>query len=101
MATRALTPVAQRQSRANVSARKAPGHERDWRQVLQSQDAEAIWQQLSILVRTVAPGHPAECDQITQELFLNLIATDRISHYLDNDYSDSEIRADLLEGLGE
>jgi len=54
----------------------------------------------SILVRTVAPGHPAECDQITQELFLNL-ATDRISHCLENDYSDSEIRADLLEALGE
>ena len=65
---------------ANVSARKTPGHARDWRQVLQSQDAEAIWQQLSIL---------------------NLIATDRISHYLENDYSDSEIRADLLEALGE
>jgi hypothetical protein len=101
MATRALTPVAQRQSRANVSARKAPGHARDWRQVLQSQDAEAIWQQLSILVRTIAPGNPAECDQITQELFLNLIAADRISHYLENNYSDSAIRADLLEALGE
>lgn len=100
MATRALTPVAQRQSRASVSARKTPGHARDWRQVLQSQDAEAIWQQLSILVRTVAPGHPAECDQITQELFLNLIVTDRISHYLDNEYSDSEIIADLREALG-
>jgi hypothetical protein len=101
MATRALTPVAQRQSRANVSARKTPGHERDWRSVLQSQDAEAIWQQLSILVRTVEPGHTAECDQITQELFLNLIVTNRISHYLENDYSDSEIRADLLEALSE
>jgi len=100
MATRALTPVAQRQSRANVSARKAPGHARNWRSVLQSQDAEAIWQQLSILVRTAATGHPAECDQITQELFLNLIATDRINHYLENGYSDSEIRADLLEALG-
>ena len=100
MATRALTPVAQRQSRANVSARKAPGHARNWRSVLQSQDAEAIWQQLSILVRTAATGHPAECDQITQELFLNLIATDRINHYLESGYSDSEIRADLLEALG-
>jgi hypothetical protein len=101
MATRALTPVAQRRSRASVSVKKAPGRARDWRQVLLSQDAEAIWQQLSILVRTVAPGHPAECDQLTQELFLNLLATDRISYYLEHDYSDSEIRADLLEALSE
>ena len=69
MATRALTSVAQRQSRANVSARKTPGHARDWRQVLQSQDAEAIWQQLSILVRPVAPGTPPSATKSRRNSF--------------------------------
>jgi hypothetical protein len=99
MATRALTPVAQRQSRANVSAKEAPGRERDWRQVFLSQDAQAIWHQLSVLVSTVVPGHSADHDLLTQELFLNLLATDRINYYIEHDYSDAEIRSDLIEFL--
>jgi hypothetical protein len=99
MATRALTPVAQRQSRANVSAKEAPGRERDWRQVFLSQDAQAIWHQLSVLVSTVVPGHSADHDLLTQELFLNLLATDRINYYIEHDYSDAEIRSDLIELL--
>ena len=99
MATRALTPVAQRRSRASVSARKAPGRGRDWRRVLLSQDAEAIWHRLSILVRAVAPDHPSGFDQLTQELFLNLLATDRVEFYFKQDYSDAEIRADLISML--
>ena len=99
MATRALTPVAQRRSRASVSARQAPGHGRDWREVLLSQDAEAIWHKLSIFVRAAAPDHAAGYEQLTQELFLHLLANDRISFYLEQDYSDSDIRADLLSAL--
>ena len=100
MATRALTPVAQRRSRARVSAGEAPGHGRDWRQVLLSQDAEAIWHKLSIFVRAAAPEHPAGYEQLTQELFLHLLANDRVNFYLQHDYSDSQIRADLLSFLG-
>lgn len=99
MATRALTPVAQRRSRASASARKTPGRERDWRQVLRSQDAEAIWHNLSILVRSAEPGDPASYDHRTQELFLHLLTADRISFYIEQDYSDSEIRAELLSIL--
>ncbi|HJZ67874.1 MAG TPA: hypothetical protein VKF81_07125 [Blastocatellia bacterium] len=99
MATRALTPVAQRRSRASVSARQAPGHRRDWRQVLLSQDAEAIRHKLSIFVRAAAGEDPAGYEQLTQELFLHLLAYDRFSFYLDEDYSDSDIRTDLLSIL--
>jgi hypothetical protein len=99
MATRALTPVAQRRGRDNVSARKALGRERDWRQVLLSQDAEAIWHKLSTLVRTTMPDHDGGFDPLTQELFLHLLATDRVSIYIDHGYSDSEITADLVSIL--
>ena len=99
MATRALTPVAQRRSRDNVSARKALGRGRDWRQVLLSQDAEAIWHKLSILVRTAIPDHTDGYEQLTQELFLHLLATDRVSFYIEGKYSDSEITADLISIL--
>ena len=101
MATRALTPVAQRHSRDNVSAKRAPGRGRDWRQVLQSQDAETIWQELSILVRSVPSDQTAGYEQVTQELFLRLLATDRLSFYLQQGYSDSDIREDLISILSE
>ena len=109
MATRALTPVAQRHSRDNVSAKRAPGRGRDWRQVLQSQDAEAIWQELSILVR-LTDWNPLTAhesvnergyEQITQELFLRLLTSDRFSFYLEQGYSDADIREDLITILNE
>ena len=99
MATRALTPVAQRRSRDYVSARKVLGRGRDWRQVLLSQDAEAIWHELFTLVRKAKPGHAAEYDQLTQQLFLELLATDRFTFYIEQGYSDSEINEDLMSIL--
>jgi hypothetical protein len=101
MATRALTPVAQRQRRDHASARTAPGRARDWRQVFLSQDAEAIWQELYVLVRSVASGQSNAHEEVTQGLFLNLLVTDRISLYIAQDYSDSEIREDLMSLLRE
>lgn len=101
MATRALTPVARRRGRDNVSVRKGPGRARDWRQVLLSQDAEVIWQELSILVRSAELDQSIGYEQLTQELFLHLLATDRFSFYLQQDYSDSDIRADLISILTE
>ena len=101
MATRVLTPVAQRRSRVNVSARKALGRERDWRQVLLSQDAEAIWHELSVLVRTAIPDHADGYEQLTQELFLHLLTTDRVSVYIEQNYCDSEINEDLVSILCE
>jgi len=101
MATRALTPVAQRQSRGKRVRKKDPGTRAG---LATGFTKSGCGSNLAATFDSGAPGsarHPAECDQITQELFLNLIATDRISHYLENDYSDSEIRADLLEALGE
>jgi hypothetical protein len=101
MATRALTPVAQRQNRRKRSARKAPGRSRDWRQVLLNQDAQAIWQELFILVQSAALDGSAADEQVTQELFLHLLSTDRFTFYIQQSYSDSDIREDLISILGE
>jgi hypothetical protein len=100
MATRALTPVAQRQSRDSASAREALGRVRDWRQVLLSQDAEAIWHQLSILVRSSGVQREGY-EQVAQQLFLQLLATDRLRFYIEENYSDLDIRTDLLSMLCE
>jgi len=101
MATRALTPVAQRQSRDSASARKALGRVRDWRQVLLSQDAEAIWRQLSILVQSSGVEREGGYEQVTQQLFLQVLATDRLRFYIERNYSDQDIRKDLLSMLCE
>lgn len=99
MATRALTPVAPRGSLDDVSERKASERRRGWRQVLLSQDAEAIWHKLSVLVRSASPDHANRYEQLTQDLFLELLASDRFSLYVERRYSDSEITADLLSIL--
>jgi hypothetical protein len=38
---------------------------------------------------------------VTQELFLHLLSTDRFTFYIQQSYSDSDIREDLISILGE
>lgn len=71
MATKALTPVARRASLDYVSANQASGREQDWRQILTSQDASAIWRELSILFQSSLSVNQSRCDQLTQEVFSN------------------------------
>jgi hypothetical protein len=99
MATKALTPVARRASRDYVSARQAFGREQDWRQILASQNATLIWHNLSILARAVATEDQSECDNLTQELFLHLLAAGRFQEYVEKNYSNEEIESDLLAVL--
>ena len=99
MATKALTYGAQRASRGRVSSQDAFKRGQDWRAVLISQDADAIWRKLHALVRSSPPCGTPDHDHRTQELFLHLLATDRLSLYLDREFSDEEIRRDLLSLL--
>jgi hypothetical protein len=99
MATKALTAVAPRASRNHVSARKAPAHGSDWREILIKQDAQAIWRKLSLLVRSALREHPDNYDSITQDIFLFLISTDRISVYIEQGFSDEEIKLDIISLL--
>lgn len=96
MATKALTAVAPRASRNPASARKAPAHGSDWREVLIKQDAQTIWRKLSLLVRSTLRESANNYDSITQEVFLFLISTDRISMYIERDFSNEEIKLDII-----
>jgi len=99
MATKALTAVAPRASRNHVSARKAPAHGSDWREILIKQDGQAIWRKLSLLVRSAIREHPDNYDSITQDIFLFLISTDRISMYIERCFSNEEIKLDIISLL--
>ena len=99
MATKALTAVARRASRNHVPARKARAHAQDWRELLISQDAQAIWSKLSLLVRSVAAEHSDNQDSITQDLFLLLLSTDRFNLYIRQGFSSEEIRSDIVSFL--
>jgi hypothetical protein len=96
MATKALTYVARRASLDSVAPSLISGDGRGWRAILFEQDAEAIWRNLSEMIRSVLPDQESDSDQITQEIFLHLIATDRLNLYIQRHYSDEEILQDLL-----
>ena len=96
MATKALTAVAPRASRNHVSARKAPPHGSDWREILIKQDAQAIWRKLSQLVRSALREDTNNYDSITQDIFLFLISTDRLGMYIERGFSSEEIKLDII-----
>lgn len=99
MATKALTAVAPRASRNPVPTRKAPAHESDWREILVKQDAQAIWRKLSRQVRSALQEHAYNYDSVTQDIFLFLISTDRFSLYIERDFSNEEIKLDIMSLL--
>ena len=94
MATEALTLVARRVGREQTS--KTLGQESGWRKLLIDEEAEAIWQKLFTLIESTASDDRSDCCQITQEVFLHLLATQRLRMYLTRDFSDEEIDMDLL-----
>jgi hypothetical protein len=96
MATKALTYVAQSVSLDKVSRKKLSGHNQDWRKLITSQDAEAIWHAISALARSIIPGTQVNCELKSQEVFLHLFASERLTLYIDKDFSDEEITQDLL-----
>ena len=95
MAMKALTAIAPRARRPIAPARKARLHICDWRELLIRQDAEIIWHRLSALVRLALPDRSGEHDTITQEIFLDLLSSERINMYLEQNYSGEEIRQDI------
>ena len=93
MATKGLTPVARRASRDFLSGPNF-GQDPDLRELLVREDARAIWDRIQVLIRSLDPT--ACLDQVTQDVFVCLLATDRIGAYLREDYSEDEIVLDLL-----
>jgi hypothetical protein len=97
MATRALTPVAPSGSKASVSLNQVHACTLDWQEVLISDNAELIWQHLHELVEREMPGH--DIDAVAQDLFLSLLANDRLTFYIDSGFSEDQINFDILEHL--
>lgn len=96
MASKALTLGARRPVFDQSSAKKAPGREIDWYSLLLKQDAEAIHKQIAEIVRTITHGNKINPDQLTQDLFLHLLSSERFRFYLDNEFTDDQIRNDIL-----
>lgn len=94
MATNALTHGAQRASRDIVHRGQTSQHERGWRELFVDQDAEAVWQKIYTLIRSAESD--SDYEQMAQELFLRLLATERVYLYIEQGFSDDEIRDDLL-----
>jgi len=99
MATKGLTPVARRASRDFLPGPNLVGREPDLRELLVREDARAVWDRIHLLVHSLEPT--AHLDQTTQDVFVCLLATDRIGAYLREDYSEDEIVLDLLSILAE
>jgi hypothetical protein len=99
MATNALTHGAQRASRDTVHRGQTSQNERGWRELFVDQDAEAIWQNIYILIRTAISDTDTDYEHMAQELFLRLLTTQRVHIYIEQRLSDDEIRDDLLSLL--
>ena len=97
MATNALTHGAQRASRDIVHRGQTSQHERGWRELFVDQDAEAVWQKIYTLIRSA--DSDSDHEQLAQDLFLRLLTSDRVHIYIEQGFSDDEIRDDLLSLL--
>jgi hypothetical protein len=95
MAMKALTAIAPRARCPIAPARKARLHICDWRELLIRQDAEIIWHRLSALVRLTLPDRSGEHDAITQEIYLDLLSSERLNIYLERNYSGEKIRQEI------
>lgn len=97
MATNALTHGAQRASRDIVHRGQTSQHERGWRELFVDQDAEAVWQKIYTLIRSADSN--SDYEQLAQDLFLRLLTSERVHIYIEQGFSDDEIRDDLLSLL--
>jgi hypothetical protein len=94
MATRALTAMGRRGSYARRAAEPSTQW-RNWRQVLANQNAGAVWQYILEIVRNTEIDTSKHTD-LTQEVFLNLLASGRLEVYFEETWPDERIDADIL-----
>lgn len=99
MATKALTYVAQRAGRDQVSPKTPREHVRGWREILTQEDADAIWRKLSHLMRTRRTKGPMIPDRTIQEVFLYLLSSGRFRAYIELGFSEEEIDGEVLACL--
>ena len=97
MVTNALTHGAQRASRDIVHRGQTSRTERGWRELFVDQDAEAVRQRIYTLIRPA--DSDSDYEQVAQDLFLRLLTSGRVHVYIEQGFSDDEIRDDLLSLL--
>jgi hypothetical protein len=82
----------------------------DWAELLQNEDAEGLWNALYQLISrhpAARPLHQSSDDaavasrleisaDLTQELFLQLLQKRRFDHYINSDYTSTEIENELV-----
>jgi hypothetical protein len=101
MATKALTYVAPRARRDQVSVEMPLEPGRGWRDLLTKEDGDAIWKKISHLVRSNQAEPRVISDLTTQELFLHLLTSGRFDAYIELGFSEEEIDLDILACLPE
>ena len=94
MATRAPLPIAQFAVGMLVD-RNRQDAEPSWRALFAAEDAAGIWRHLSILLGGEESGEAVDPNRRTQDLFLELITTDRPKFYLEAGFSQEMIEDDL------
>jgi hypothetical protein len=62
---------------------------------LSREDPAAIWERLRVFVRSAATSDDADFDELTQGLFLLLLATGRFDARREERFSEAEIETDL------
>ena len=70
--------------------------ESGWRDLFVAEDAAGVWNRLSDLVRSEAARSQSDSDKLTQDLFLNILATGRYRFYLEAGFTEKMIEEDLL-----
>ena len=95
MATRAPLPVAQFAAGAPLNVNAPNLRSSKWRDLFEAEDAVGIWDRLATFVRTQISEAASDADNATQEIFLEIVATNRPKLYLDAAFSESMIEDDL------
>ncbi len=96
MATDPLTLIARSSGASAVTASHLAHSCQSWQHLLLAEDSEQIWLKIFRLLSTIPNPGRADLDSLTQEVFLQLLASDRTTRYLEQGLSEEEISEDLL-----
>ena len=95
MATDAPTVVSQFVS-STLQTPPHTGKGRDLRSVWISEDANAIWNEIASFIRSTKPLPTDDHENITQDLFLHLLSSQKFAGFLSEGGTDEEIQHELF-----
>jgi hypothetical protein len=77
------------------------GKGRDLRAAFFSEDAEALWDEIYLFVQAIGITFSGNRETITQDLFLHLLTLQKSDRFSERNYSNEELRLELLVYLQE